>query len=426
MRWIVLGSTVRRPRAAVALLVVIGSLSGACSGSIPASAGPTSTPVRSTEAPVQATASVASSPSAVVPAYTLGHFPDAPTTPLPETTARALQAALDAAIKRGLPGITTTVLVAGVGSWSGAAGTADGVHPVEVRSQFAIASLTKTVIAAEIMWLAEQGKLRLSDAVADHLPVGFHFDTNGSTIEDLLSMRSGIPDPISEASGPVQANLLKAWTPEELLATVPVYRSPRPASSGYEDANYMLLSLVVEATTGMPVPAALRVHVLADPRFASMVYQPDERPLGPLALPFLGGQVRPNILALGGGYLPSRSESSGGGSGGMASDSGALALFGYQLFGGRIVSEASLRAMTDFGTGASYDRYGLGVFDQTNLANGFGVQTVGNGGWDGGGYSSIIAVMPSRGVAISVLTNTAGNPVQLVAPVAQQLAASLR
>ncbi len=298
---------------------------------------------------MQATASVASSPSPALPAYALGHFPDAPTTPLPETTARVLQATLDAAVKGGLPGITATVLEAGVGSWSGAAGTADGVHPVEVRSQFAIASLTKTVIAAEVMWLAEQGKLTLSDPVADHLPAGFHFDTNGSSIENLLSMRSGIPDPISEESGPVLANLLKAWTPEELLATVPAYRNPRPASSGYEDANYMLLSLVVGATTGMPVPAALRVHVLADPRFASMVYQPDERPLGPLALPFFGGQVRPNILALGGGYLPSRSESSGGGSGGMASDSGALALWGYQLFGGRIVSEASLRAMTDFG-----------------------------------------------------------------------------
>jgi D-alanyl-D-alanine carboxypeptidase len=425
MGWIGFGGTMGRPRGAVALLVVIGLLSGACTGSTPASAGPTSTPVPATEAPVQATASVAPSPSLAVPAYALGHFPAAPRNQLPDATARVLQATLDAAVKGGLPGITATVLVAGVGSWSGAAGTADGVRPVEVRSQFAIASLTKTVIAAEIMWLAEQGKLRLSDPVADHLPAGFHFDTNGSTIEDLLSMRSGIPDPISEESGPVQANLLKAWTPEELLATVPAYRNQRPASSEYEDANYMLLSLVVGATTGMPVPAALRVHVLADPRFVSMVYQPDERPVGPLALPFLGGQVRPNILALGGGYLPSRSESSGGGSGGMASDCGALALWGYQLFGGQIVSEASLRAMTDFGTGATYDGYGLGVFDLTNLDQGFGVQSVGNGGWDSGGYSSILAVQPSKGVAISVLTNTAGNPVQLVVPVAQQLAASL-
>ena len=73
----------------------------------------------------------------------------------------ALQAVLDAAVKHdGLPGVTATVLVADGGAWSGAAGTADGVHPVKVRSQFSIASITKTVIAAEIMRLSEQGMLR--------------------------------------------------------------------------------------------------------------------------------------------------------------------------------------------------------------------------------------------------------------------------
>ena len=62
MRWIGVGGTVGRQRAAVALLVVVGLLSGGCTGSTPASAGPTSTPVPATEAPVQATASVAPSP----------------------------------------------------------------------------------------------------------------------------------------------------------------------------------------------------------------------------------------------------------------------------------------------------------------------------------------------------------------------------
>ena len=55
----------------------------------------------------------------------------------------------------------------------------------------------------------------------------------------------------------------------------------------------------------MSVSAALRSHILADPRLSSLVYQPEEKPAGPLALPFLGGQVRPNIIEVGGGYLPS-------------------------------------------------------------------------------------------------------------------------
>ena len=101
----------------------------------------------------------------------------------------------------------------------------------------------------------------------------------------------------------------------------------------------MLLGLVIEETTGMSVAAALRSHILADPRLSSLVYQVEERPKGPLALPF-AGQLNPNIGTVGEGYLPSKAEASApSGSGGMASDSGALALWGYLLFGRHLLSE---------------------------------------------------------------------------------------
>lgn len=414
------GAPRRRPW--VGLALIVGGLVSACA--LSASAVPSATTTAATGA---IPASPTSSPSAAAPAYTLGHFPDAPAAPLPEATARALQAVLDAAVGR-LPGITATVLVAGRGTWSGAAGTADGVHPVEVHSQFAIASNTKTVIAAEVMWLAEQGKLRLSDPVSQDLPPGFDFDTNGATVENLLAMESGIPDPaLSEDATTVLADPLRDWTAQQVLASVPAGRDKPGDHFVYEDANYMLLGLVVEEATGMSVAKALRVHILADPRLASLVYQPEERPAGPLALPFLGEQVRPNIVKVGGGYLPSESEASdGSGSGGMASDSEALALWGYLLFGGQLVSEQSLLQMTDFGMGATYDGYGLGVFDQTQIGAGFGTESVGNGGWDTGGYSSALAVLPSKGIVISVLTNTAGDPKGLVFPLVQKLASAVK
>jgi D-alanyl-D-alanine carboxypeptidase len=389
-----------------ALIVAAGLLTSACASST--QDGSSSTPSSS---PVEAT-------------YTLGHFPDVPTGHLSDSTSHVLQAVLDAAVKDGLPGVTATVLAADRGAWSGAAGTADGVHPVEVRSQFALASITKTVIAAEIMRLSEHGLLRLSDPVSEHLPSGFHFDTNGATVGNLLAMESGIPDP---AVPELYADPGRSWTAEQMLATVPAYRNKPGDHFVYEDANYMLLGLVVEEATGMSVAAALRSHILADPRLSSMVYQPEEGPKGPLALPFLGGQVRPNIIKAGEGYLPTLAEASApSGSGGMASDSGALALWGYLLFGRHLLSQRSLLAMTDFGSGAHYDRYGLGVFDQTHLANGFSVLAIGNGGWDSGGYSSALTVLPSKGIVISVLTNTAGDPVALVFPVVQRLASALR
>ncbi len=371
------------------------------------------------------TGACGSSSSPVARTYTLGHFPNVPTGSFSQSTRGALQAVLNAAIDPGgLPGITATVLAADGEAWSGAAGTADGVHPVEVRSQFSIASLTKTVIAAEVMRLSEKGLLRLSDPVSEHLPSNFHFDTNGATVENLLHMESGIPDPTWFGPSGAKADPLRVWTPQEVLATVPAYRSIPGDHFVYEDANYMLLGLVIEATTGTSVAAALRSDVLADPRFASMVYQPAERPKGPLALPFLGGQARPNILEVGGGYLPTKAEASyANGSGCMASDSGALALWGYLLFGGQLVSEKSLLAMTDFGNGF----YGLGVYDQTKHGAWRGAdQAIGNGGWEDGGYSSVLAVLPNEGIVISVMTNTAGDPKALVFPVAEELASSLR
>jgi D-alanyl-D-alanine carboxypeptidase len=217
----------------------------------------------------------------------------------------------------------------------------------------------------------------------------------------------------------------RIWDPTEILETVPDARSEPGIQFVYEDSNYMLLGLAIEEVTGTSVAAALRSDVVADPRLSALVYQPEERPDGPFALPF-GGRDGPEALELGGGYLPSAAETSwGNGSGCMASDSASLALFGYLLFGGSLVSEPSLLAMTDFGSGPDYDRYGLGVFEQTNLAQGFVVQAVGNGGWEEGGYSSILAVLPSEGVSIAVMTNRAGDPVQLVMPVAQELASAL-
>lgn len=380
-------------------------------------------PVTSTDAAEPTLAvDVSSSPAT----YALGRFPDVPDQPVPGATAKAMQAVLDAAVERGLPGVTASVLSPDAGAWSGAAGTADGINPVEVGSQFAIASITKTVIATAILRLVEAGRLHLDDPVSEHLPPAFRFDTNGATIRDLLAMESGIPDPALSATAPeVLADPSRAWTAEEVLASVPAHRSPPGDHFVYEDANYMLLGLVLEATTGKSVAEALRSHVLADPRISALVYQPAERPNGPLALPHIRGQLSADFEA-GGGYLPNRSQASNGsGSGGMASDAPALATWGYLLFGGRLLSESSLAMMTDFGAGAEYDRFGLGVFDQTDLAAGYGVPAIGNGGWDDGGYSSVLTVLPGQATVIVVLTNTAGSPVDLVVPIAQELAALL-
>jgi D-alanyl-D-alanine carboxypeptidase len=411
-------------RAKLVLVVILATIVSACGTSAGPNDASALTAPRVTSSPA-AKPSATASPTATVP-YSLGHFAAPPTEGLPAASGSALQAILDQAVPN-LPGVSATVIVAGRGRWSGAAGTADDAHAVGIDSSFGIASNTKTVIAAEVMLLADAGKLKLSDPVSAHLPRDFTFDTNGATIGNLLSMESGIPDPaLNNTDYP--SDPMRDWSVREVLATVPADRSKPGDHFVYEDANYMLLGMVVAQVTGRTTAEALRSGVLADPRFAALVYQPEEKPTGPLALPHVSGQLRPDILARGGGYLPSKAEASeANGSGCMASNSGTLALWGYQLFGGAIVSPHAVQAMTDFGPDLpTGDRYGMGIFDQTHLANGYGEPTVGNGGWDDGGYSSVLSVLPGHGIAIAVLTNEAGDPRQLVMPLAQQMAAVLR
>ncbi|MGA8038932.1 MAG: serine hydrolase domain-containing protein, partial [Acidimicrobiia bacterium] len=355
--------------------------------------------------------------------YELGRFRDVPTATMPAAVASELQKVLASAVDDGLPGVAATVMIAGNGKWSGAAGTADGVEPVTVESQFGIGSITKTVVAGQILRLAEEGAIvDLDDQVSAYLPPGLVFDTNDATIRQLLSMRSGIPE-ADVVYGPSEPDPLRDWRPEELLAEVPPVRSEPGKYLQYSGTNYILLGMVIEELTGLDLAHALRSGMTSDPGLTALVCQPGERPAGPYALPFLGGKVREDILVIGGGYLPSRSTaSSGHGAGCMASDSGSVALWGYLLFGGNLLSESSLGMMTD----TSDDGYGLGVFDLSNFGVDFDVDVVGNGGWDPGGYSATLVVLPSEGTVICVLTNKAGDPADLVLPVAAQLAAAVQ
>ena len=69
----------------------------------------------------------------------------------------------------------------------------------DVSSAFRIASMTKSFVAAMILLLRDEGRLRLDDPVALHVPelVGMPpatADSPATTLRDLLAMRSGYPE----------------------------------------------------------------------------------------------------------------------------------------------------------------------------------------------------------------------------------------
>jgi D-alanyl-D-alanine carboxypeptidase len=127
--------------------------------------------------------------------------------------------------------------------------------PPDPATHFRIASNTKTMTAALIVLLAQDGTLKFTDPVSAYVP-----DVpNGEniTIAELLKMRSGLygytADPVLAAG--MDADPTKVWTPQEVLDIA--FRHPPQfepdASYEYSNTNYALLGLVAERAGGRPL-----------------------------------------------------------------------------------------------------------------------------------------------------------------------------
>jgi len=337
--------------ATAALLVGCGA-----SPESPPAPEPTSTVEAGTPAP-------SAQPS---PAAELGDVPEFPKGPLPEPVAASLQAVLDGAVEQGtFGGVTAAVIVADSGSWSGATGVDLEGNPVTPDAQLLIASVGKTVTAAQVLRLVEEGKLGLDDPAADHLPPeAAFFDANGATIRDVLGMRSGIPDPAGYI-----ALVDSGSTPAELLEEISGPLFPAGSEISYANINYILLGMIIEHVTGRPLWDVLRSGVLDRPGLDGLVYG-----------------VK-GALAADGWRIES--------------DPASLARWGYELYGGLVLSDASLRQMTDF----QGDWYGLGAIDFSQgtpaIPGGFGIPAVGHGGLEPAN-AAMLVTFPQTDVVVAV------------------------
>lgn len=307
-------------RAAVVIVVMLAGCAPATpSGSDPPAGGEPSTVTEATPPPT----------------YALGRFPDFPTGALPGSIAEALQAELDARIEAGtFSGVTAAVIVADRGSWTGAAGSAGG-NSLTPDSRTPTHSVGKTIVTAQILRFAEDGMLDLDDLASEHLPPKLDwYDANGATIRQVLGMRSGIPNVPGAANNYYPAE--EAKTAVAVFRMLPEPTGPPGGAPEYSDLNFVLLGTIIEHVAGRPLDAALRSDVLDDPALDGLVYTVEDA----LAADGWGVESTPT----------------------------SLARWGYELYGGSVVSEASLREMTDF-QGAFY---GLGTIDFSGSALGVG------------------------------------------------------
>src|SRR5262249_3898520 len=190
----------------------------------------------------------------------------APEAPLKTIDLKAFQAVVDAAAEKlRVPG-AMVVLRTPQGNFNVAVGTTElgAQTPPAADTHFRIASNTKTMTAALIVLLAQDGKLKFSDPVSayvSNVPNGKNI-----TVAELLKMRSGLygytADP--ELSAVMDADPGKAWTPQEVLAIA--FRHPPQFAPGasyeYSNTNYALLGLIAEKVGGPPVALHLQEPVV--------------------------------------------------------------------------------------------------------------------------------------------------------------------
>ena len=179
-------------------------------------------------------------------------------TPLLPLTIRRLDrsAAVRQAAGR-VPSLVTGVVREGALLWSSARGTfAPGVDPLDV--QYRIGSITKTVTAVLVLQLRDAGRLRLTDAIGDHVP-GTPFADR--TVAELLTHTGGLSAELpgswwERSPGPNRDGLHAAMTTGTVLDRAGHHVH-------YSNLGFAVLGQLVERLTGRAWADVVTDEVLA-------------------------------------------------------------------------------------------------------------------------------------------------------------------
>ena len=161
------------------------------------------------------------------------------------------------------------VLVAKKGKiiYQGAKGWADYLHrdSLKIKSEFELASITKTFTGTAIMQLVEAGKLSLDDNVKKFFP---NFPYEGITVRLLLPHRSGMMNYvyfIDDIWRKEKRNMKKGVTNQEVMQVI-ADQKPNPYTKPdrvfhYNNSNYMVLGAIIEKVTGTRYSQYMMEHI---------------------------------------------------------------------------------------------------------------------------------------------------------------------
>lgn len=311
-------------------------------------------------------------------------------------------------VRAGAPGTIVVVRTPG-GVRRAAAGAARLSPRVALlpTDRYRVASVTKSFVAAVVLQLTAEGRLRLRDSVEQWLP-GLVPNGRAITLRELLGHTSGLFDYDDDGAW-VKARIAdpgRVWTPLELVAVAT--RNPprfRPGSDwSYSNTNYVLLGLLVEAVTEHTLGEELRARIIVPLGLRSTSYS-GRTAIGPGAAHGYLGRA-PGLPVPAGRLVDvsSRVSPSAWGAGQLVSNSDDLTRFFAELLHGRVIPAAELREMkapVKGGKAVPFSApYGLGL-DIMHTPCG---TAYGHGG-DMPGYRNIVLASGDGGRVAAVMVN---------------------
>jgi CubicO group peptidase (beta-lactamase class C family) len=207
--------------------------------------------------------------------------------------------------------------------------------PNSPSTKFRIASLTKQFTAASIFLLEERGNLKLDDPVKKYVP-----DAPAAwdkiTIYNLLTHTSGIPNSYDGITSWSQTK-----TPEELLAAFrnkPLDFEPGKTRK-YSNAGYYLLGYLIEKVSGQSYKKFVSENIFKPLNMKDSGYVSNSEVIRHRASGYQMGPAGPEN----GRYY---NETLLFSAGGLYSTTEDLLKWEQGLFGGKLLSAASLKRMT--------------------------------------------------------------------------------
>ena len=299
-------------------------------------------------------------------------------------------------VQRGVPSASIAVVQGGKLVYTHAYGLAhiDPDKPATPDMRYSVGSISKQFTAAAILFLQQEGKLKLDDPVAKFVPGLTHGDE--VTIRQILSHTSGYQDYWPEdylmksMAGPTTAQeIIDRW------AKKPLDFEPGTQWQ-YSNTNFVIAGLIVEKVSGKKLMDFLGEHIF-HPLNMRSVWNSDEAKLTQTdATPYIRFALGPLRQAPkeGRGWMFAAGE--------LAMTAHDLALWDESLIAQKLLKPESYKEMfTEVklkdGKGT---RYGLGV-DVKDLE---GHRDIAHSG-EVTGFVAENDVLVDDGVAVAVLTN---------------------